>query len=50
MKNFYQDGPRLQNTFQSDLNLQKFLKNKLPQESQKEIFAHLQHVGDLERV
>ena len=47
MKNFYQDGPRLQNTFQSDLILQNYLKNKLPRESQKEILAHLQHVGDL---
>lgn len=47
MKNFFQDGPQLQNTFQSDLMLQKYLQKKLPQDQQSKIFSHLQHVGEL---
>jgi len=47
MKNFYQDGPHLLNTFHSDSLLQNYLKKKLPSADQKKIFEHLAHVGDL---
>ncbi|WP_413586591.1 acyl-CoA dehydrogenase family protein [Bdellovibrio sp. HCB274] len=46
MKNFYQDGPSLTNTFQSDVLLQKFLKKILPADCQKQVFTHLDHLGN----
>ncbi len=46
MKNFYQDGPRLTNTYRNDETLQKFLKKFLPAEIQKETTAHLDHLGE----
>lgn len=46
MKNFYQDGPRLTNTYRSDETLQKFLHNFLPVEVQKEALPHLEHLGE----
>ncbi|MBC7419776.1 MAG: acyl-CoA dehydrogenase family protein [Bdellovibrio sp.] len=47
MKNFFQNAPEIKNTFQSDSFLQNYLKNKIPAEYQKSIFAHLNKVGDL---
>jgi putative acyl-CoA dehydrogenase len=47
MQNFFQDGPQISNTFQSDLVLHSYLKKTLPEEFQKNIFSHLEHVGDL---
>ncbi|MFZ3231180.1 MAG: acyl-CoA dehydrogenase family protein [Pseudobdellovibrio sp.] len=47
MKNFYQDGPKIKNTFETDSVLNAYLKNKLPKEIHKEIFEHLKHVGNL---
>ncbi|MBO9665544.1 MAG: acyl-CoA dehydrogenase family protein, partial [Bdellovibrio sp.] len=46
MKNFYQDGPTLTNTFKSDSTLQKFLKNVLPADCQKVALPHLEKLGD----
>lgn len=46
MKNFYQEGPGLQNTYDSDLVLQKFLKKALPEECQKAALPHLRHLGE----
>lgn len=46
MKNFYQDAPQLKNTFSFDATLQRYLQRTLPDSAQKEIFAHLQHVGE----
>ncbi|HEX7675190.1 MAG TPA: acyl-CoA dehydrogenase family protein [Bdellovibrio sp.] len=45
MKNFYQDGPSLSNTFESDETLKKFLKKVLPADAQKEALPHLAHLG-----
>lgn len=46
MKNFYQEGPSLSNTFRSDETLQKILKTLLPPEAQKEALPHLDHLGE----
>lgn len=46
MKNFYQEGPRLTNTYRSDETLQKFLSKFLPAEVQKEALPHLDHLGE----
>lgn len=46
MKNFYQEGPSLTNTYRSDETLQKFLKKNLPPEVQKEALPHLDHLGE----
>ena len=46
MKNFYQDGPSLHNTYENDKLLQKFLKNFLPPECQKVALPHLAHLGE----
>lgn len=46
MKNFYQDGPSLTNTYRADETLQKFLKKVLPPEAQKEALPHLDHLGE----
>lgn len=45
MKNFYQEGPSLSNTYRSDEILQKFLKQILPEEAQKAALPHLDHLG-----
>jgi putative acyl-CoA dehydrogenase len=45
MKNFYQDGPSLTNTYQSDDSLQKLLKKILPADCQKQALPHLDHLG-----
>ncbi|MFV8258754.1 acyl-CoA dehydrogenase family protein [Bdellovibrio bacteriovorus] len=46
MKNFYQDGPQLSNTFRSDETLQKILKHLLPADAQKTALPHLEHLGE----
>lgn len=46
MKNFYQDGPRLTNTYRADETLQKFLKKVLPVEAQNKALPHLEHLGE----
>ncbi|AFY02545.1 acyl-CoA dehydrogenase family protein [Bdellovibrio bacteriovorus] len=46
MKNFYQDGPQLSNTFRSDEALQKILKSLLPVEAQKVALPHLERLGE----
>lgn len=46
MKNFYQEGPRLSNTYRSDSLLQHYLKKNLPAEAQKKVLAHLDHLGE----
>ncbi|XGC80052.1 acyl-CoA dehydrogenase family protein [Bdellovibrio bacteriovorus] len=46
MKNFYQEGPVLTNTFRSDETLQKVLKKLLPEEAQKTALPHLEHLGE----
>lgn len=46
MKNFYQDGPQLSNTFRSDETLQKILKHLLPADAQKVALPHLEHLGE----
>lgn len=46
MKNFYQEGPSLTNTYRADETLQKFLKNILPPEVQKTVLPHLEHLGE----
>src|SRR5690606_31657063 len=46
MKNFYQEGPQLSNTYRSDKLLQQFLKKHLPAEAQKEALSHLDHLGE----
>ncbi|UOF01251.1 acyl-CoA dehydrogenase family protein [Bdellovibrio reynosensis] len=46
MKNFYQEGPVLTNTFRSDETLQKVLKKLLPEEAQKTALSHLDHLGE----
>jgi putative acyl-CoA dehydrogenase len=46
MKNFYQEGPRLSNTYRSDSTLQNYLKKILPAEAQKQALSHLDHLGE----
>jgi putative acyl-CoA dehydrogenase len=46
MKNFFQEGPRLQNTFKSDETLNRFFAKILPENVRKEITPHLQHLGE----
>ena len=46
MKNFYQEGPRLTNTYRSDKTLQKFLSKFMTAEVRKEALPHLDHVGE----
>ncbi len=45
MKNFYQEGPSLTNTFESDENLKKFLTKVLPSDCQRDALPHLAHLG-----
>ncbi|MDG0815750.1 acyl-CoA dehydrogenase family protein [Bdellovibrio svalbardensis] len=45
MKNFYQEGPSLTNTFESDEILKKFLTKVLPPDCQREALPHLAHLG-----
>ncbi|MBC7740758.1 MAG: acyl-CoA dehydrogenase family protein [Bdellovibrionaceae bacterium] len=47
MNDFYQNGPELQNTFDSDMFLKNYLKNNIPAEYHQQIFEHLQKVGAL---
>lgn len=47
MKNFFQDGPRLSNTFESDPLLKNFIQSFIPKEIQKSVTDHLQHLGAL---
>lgn len=47
MRDFYQNGPELSNTFTSDLYLKPFLEKNIPKEYHKAIFEHLTHVGHL---
>lgn len=47
MKNFYQSGPELSNTFRSDETLRKFLNSFLPEECKKVALPHLEHLGEL---
>lgn len=47
MKNFFQDGPRLSNTFKSDPLLKNFIHSFFPNDIQKDISEHLEHLGDL---
>lgn len=42
---FYQDGPKLENTFKSDQVLQDYLNRILPASAKAEIMAHLTQVG-----
>jgi len=46
MKNFYQDGPSLSNTYRNDDTLQKFLKAILPPDLQTKALPHLDHLGE----
>lgn len=46
MKNFYQEGPRLSNTYRSDSLLQQYLKKHLPEDAQKKALSHLDHLGE----
>ena len=43
---FFQEGPQLKNTFESDLFLKTYLSKILPQEMQPQIFKHLAEVGN----
>ncbi|MEN0060162.1 MAG: acyl-CoA dehydrogenase family protein, partial [Bdellovibrio sp.] len=45
MKSFYQEGPRLTNTFRSDKILQQCLQSIIPREDYQRITAHLDHLG-----
>lgn len=45
MKNFYQEGPSLTNTYESDETLKKFLRKILPADAQKVALPHLAHLG-----
>lgn len=47
MRDFYQHGPELVNTFTSDNYLKPFLEKNVPKEYHKAIFEHLTHVGQL---
>lgn len=42
---FYQQGPELQNTFESDPFLKKWFESKLSTEQKKTVFEHLQNCG-----
>lgn len=46
MKNFYQEGPSLTNTYRSDLVLQRYLTKVLPADCAKAALPHLEHLGD----
>jgi putative acyl-CoA dehydrogenase len=46
MKNFYQEGPSLTNTYLSDNTLSTYLTSILPTECSKEVLPHLQHLGE----
>lgn len=46
MKNFYQEGPQLSNTYRSDHLLQNYLKKILPLDAQKKALSHLDHLGE----
>lgn len=46
MKNFYQDGPKLTNTYRSDETLQKIMRVLLSHDAQKVALAHLDHLGN----
>jgi len=43
---FYQDGPELKNTFDSDPFLKSYLQKKLPPETFKVAAQHLAHLGE----
>lgn len=47
MKDFYQTGPTLDNTYESDQILKKYLKTKIPTKYYPEIETHLNKVGNL---
>ncbi len=47
MNQFYQTGPHLENTFHSDLVLQKYIQKNLPIEYLNIVTEHLIHVGEL---
>lgn len=47
MRDFYQNGPELSNTFTSDTYLKPFLEKNVPKDFHKSIFEHLTHVGQL---
>lgn len=47
MKDFYQNGPELTNTFTSDSYLKPFFEKNIPKDYHKNIFEHLTHVGNL---
>ncbi len=47
MRDFYQNGPELSNTFTSDTYLKPFLEKNVPKDFHKSIFEHLTHVGNL---
>ena len=46
-KDFYQQAPKLENTFAADPLLSRFLKHKLPDAIFREISPRLQELGDL---
>lgn len=46
MKNFYQDGPNLTNTYRSDETLQKIMRALLSLDAQKVALPHLDHLGN----
>lgn len=45
MKNFYQSGPQLVNTYHSDPLLQNYLKGLLPPDYHSTVLPHLEHLG-----
>lgn len=47
MRDFYQNGPELSNTFTSDAYLKPFFEKNVPKDFHKSIFEHLTHVGNL---
>ena len=47
MRDFYQNGPELSNTFTSDTYLKPFLEKNVSKDFHKSIFEHLTHVGNL---
>lgn len=47
MKDFYQSAPTLENTYESDHNLKKYLKSKIPNQYFSDIESHLKKVGEL---
>ena len=46
MTDFFQEGPRLTNTYRSDKLLQAFLKGRLPEEIQSTIIEDLDQLGE----